>query len=40
MKEQRKINAETRREMDIIASELQDKEETVIQCEKVSIYAQ
>ncbi|XP_048046605.1 golgin subfamily A member 6-like protein 22 [Megalobrama amblycephala] len=34
MKEQRKINAETRRELDIITSDLQDKEETVTQCEK------
>ncbi|ROJ78771.1 Coiled-coil domain-containing protein 175 [Anabarilius grahami] len=34
LKEQRKINAETRRELDIIASELQDKKETVTQCEK------
>ncbi|KAK7142644.1 hypothetical protein R3I94_012104 [Phoxinus phoxinus] len=33
IKGQRKINAETRRELDIITSELQDKEETVTQCE-------
>ncbi|KAG1973095.1 hypothetical protein F2P79_000685 [Pimephales promelas] len=33
IKEQRKIYAETRREMVIITSELQDKEETVTQCE-------
>ncbi|XP_073683284.1 coiled-coil domain-containing protein 175 [Garra rufa] len=34
IKEQRKINAETRKELDIITSELQDKEETITQCEK------
>ncbi|XP_050990090.1 interaptin [Labeo rohita] len=34
IKEQRKINAETRKELDIISSELQDKEETITQCEK------
>ncbi|KAA0710937.1 hypothetical protein E1301_Tti002955 [Triplophysa tibetana] len=33
IKEQRKINAETRNELDITTSELQDKEETVTQCE-------
>ncbi|XP_005158711.1 coiled-coil domain-containing protein 175 isoform X1 [Danio rerio] len=33
IKEQRKINAETRRETDSITSELQDKEDTVTQCE-------
>lgn len=38
IKEQRKINAGTRKELDIFTSELQDKEETITQCEKVSIY--
>ncbi|KAI7804642.1 putative myosin-2 heavy chain, partial [Triplophysa rosa] len=32
IKEQRKINAETRNELDIMTSELQDKEETITQC--------
>ncbi len=38
IKEQRKINAGTRKELDIFTSELKDKEETITQCEKVNIY--
>ncbi|XP_042597838.1 myosin-11 [Cyprinus carpio] len=34
IKEQRKINSGTRKELDIITSELQDKEETITQCEE------
>ncbi|XP_016423052.1 myosin-11 [Sinocyclocheilus rhinocerous] len=34
IKEQRKINAGTRKELDIFTSELQDKEETITQCKK------